>query len=200
MDTGLIETLLPLTDEAPTASMLSAARGEALRRASARDDTASPQRSGAVWRELTREDAREVAFLTDADDEVRASTATAPASRARAATDDDGAVWVSEAGRTVRLRPLDRRGLMQRRLDARSRGTARTSPEGLAPMPGSVVAVHVEDGQIVEAGMPLVSIEAMKMEHQVRAPHDGAVHLLVAVGDQVRRDQPVARVTTEESA
>nr|WP_314841761.1 biotin carboxylase N-terminal domain-containing protein [uncultured Microbacterium sp.] len=200
MDTGLIETLLPLTDEAPTASMLSAARGEALRGASARDDTASPQRSGAVWRELSREDAREVAFLTDADDEVRASTATAPASRARAATDDDGAVWVSEAGRTVRLRPLDRRGLMQRRLDARSRGTTRTSPEGLAPMPGSVVAVHVEDGQNVEAGTPLVSIEAMKMEHQVRAPHDGAVHLLVAVGDQVRRDQPVARVTTEESA
>lgn len=200
MDTGLIETLLPLTDEAPTASMLSAARGEALRRASARDDTASPQRSGAVWRELTREDAREVAFLTDADDEVRASTATAPASRARAATDDDGAVWVSEAGRTVRLLPLDRRGLMQRRLDSRSRGTTRTSPDGLAPMPGSVVAVHVEDGQIVEAGTPLVSIEAMKMEHQVRAPHDGAVHLLVAVGDQVRRDQPVARVTTEESA
>jgi acetyl-CoA/propionyl-CoA carboxylase biotin carboxyl carrier protein len=51
----------------------------------------------------------------------------------------------------------------------------------------------------VSAGAPLVSIEAMKMEHPVLAPHDGVVHLLVAVGDQVRRDQPVARVTTEES-
>jgi acetyl-CoA/propionyl-CoA carboxylase biotin carboxyl carrier protein len=33
----------------------------------------------------------------------------------------------------------------------------------------------------------------------VLAPLDGVVHLLVAVGDQVRRDQPVARVTTEEN-
>jgi len=66
-------------------------------------------------------------------------------------------------------------------------------------MPGSVVAVHVADGAAVSAGDPLVAIEAMKMEHQVLAPHDGVVHLLVAVGDQVRRDQPVARVTTEES-
>ena len=64
-------------------------------------------------------------------------------------------------------------------------------------MPGSVVAVHVTDGSPVVAGTPLVSIEAMKMEHQVLAPHDGTVQLLVAVGDQVRRDQPVARVTTE---
>jgi acetyl-CoA/propionyl-CoA carboxylase biotin carboxyl carrier protein len=51
----------------------------------------------------------------------------------------------------------------------------------------------------VAAGDPLVAVEAMKMEHQVLAPLDGVVHLLVAVGDQVRRDQPVARVTTEEN-
>jgi acetyl-CoA/propionyl-CoA carboxylase biotin carboxyl carrier protein len=38
----------------------------------------------------------------------------------------------------------------------------------------------------------------MKMEHPVLAPHDGVVRLLVAVGDQVRRDQPVARVTMTE--
>lgn len=67
-------------------------------------------------------------------------------------------------------------------------------------MPGSVVAVHVTDGARVSAGDPLVSIEAMKMEHPVLAPHDGTVHLLVAVGDQVRRDQPVARVSEEENA
>lgn len=62
-------------------------------------------------------------------------------------------------------------------------------------MPGSVVAVHVEDGSAVSAGQPLVSIEAMKMEHPVLAPHDGTARLLVAVGDQTRRDQAVAIVT-----
>ncbi len=61
--------------------------------------------------------------------------------------------------------------------------------------PGSVVAVHVDEGATVTAGAPLVSIEAMKMEHPVLAPHDGTVHLLVAVGDQARRGQPVATVT-----
>lgn len=88
---------------------------------------------------------------------------------------------------------------MKRRLSSREAGSAATEPEGRAPMPGSVVAVHVADGDSVSAGDALVSIEAMKMEHPVLAPHDGVVHLLVAVGDQVRRDQPVARVTTEES-
>jgi len=67
-------------------------------------------------------------------------------------------------------------------------------------MPGSIVAVHVADGDVVRAGDPLVSIEAMKMEHPVLAPHDGTVHLLVALGDQVRRDQPVARVSEQETA
>jgi acetyl-CoA/propionyl-CoA carboxylase biotin carboxyl carrier protein len=38
------------------------------------------------------------------------------------------------------------------------------------------------------------------MAHPVLAPHDGTVHLLVAVGDQVRRDQPVARVSEQETA
>lgn len=66
-------------------------------------------------------------------------------------------------------------------------------------MPGSVVAVHVTEGASVAAGTPLISIEAMKMEHPVTAPHDGVVRLLVGVGDQVRRDQAVARVTTEEN-
>ena len=88
---------------------------------------------------------------------------------------------------------------MLHRLAQRESGAAATEPEGRAPMPGSVVAVLVANGDPVSAGDPLVAIEAMKMEHQVLAPHDGVVHLLVAVGDQVRRDQPVARVTTEES-
>ena len=87
---------------------------------------------------------------------------------------------------------------MLRRLAAKEKAQGHSAPEGLAPMPGGVVAVHVDDGASVVAGAPLVSIEAMKMEHQVVAPHDGTVQVLVAVGDQVRRGQPVARVTTKE--
>jgi pyruvate carboxylase len=44
-----------------------------------------------------------------------------------------------------------------------------------APMPGMVVTVAVKPGQKVRAGDPLVSIEAMKMETQIRAERDGKV-------------------------
>lgn len=201
LDTGLIETLLPLGTRSPSPAQLAAARDMA-------PGFAEPVRTSALWRDLTgwrlgAEAAGTAPFaaLTDDDDliELDESDASSRQGSVRAAVDADGAVWVAENGRTVRLRPLDRRRRMLRRLAAREAGSAATEPEGRAPMPGSVVAVHVSDGASVSAGEPLVSIEAMKMEHPVLAPHDGVVHLLVAVGDQVRRDQPVARVTTEES-
>ncbi|MEE8270253.1 MAG: acetyl-CoA carboxylase biotin carboxylase subunit [Alphaproteobacteria bacterium] len=56
----------------------------------------------------------------------------------------------------------------------------------IAPMPGRVVAVLVEAGAAVDKGQPLIVLEAMKMEHTVTAPADGAItHLPFAAGDQV---------------
>jgi biotin carboxyl carrier protein len=49
----------------------------------------------------------------------------------------------------------------------RSRGLAAT--EVTAPMPGKVLKVLVRDGDLVEAGQPLVVIEAMKMETTLAA-------------------------------
>ena len=55
-----------------------------------------------------------------------------------------------------------------------------------APMAGNVVAVLVEPGASVEAGTPLVVIEAMKMEHTLTAPSAGRVRALYyAAGDFV---------------
>lgn len=55
-----------------------------------------------------------------------------------------------------------------------------------APMNGSIVRVMVEVGQVVEAGTPLVVLEAMKMEHSIRAPHNGTVKALFCEeGDMV---------------
>jgi 3-methylcrotonyl-CoA carboxylase alpha subunit len=45
----------------------------------------------------------------------------------------------------------------------------------LTPLPGTVVAVHVTTGQQVARGTPLVTVEAMKMEHTLTAPYDGVV-------------------------
>ena len=63
-------------------------------------------------------------------------------------------------------------------------------------MPGKVVKVLVDAGQEVAAGAPLVVLEAMKMEHTVRAPTRASVRAIhVAVGDQVDADRLLAVVT-----
>ena len=55
-----------------------------------------------------------------------------------------------------------------------------------APMNGSIVRVLVEVGQPVEAGSALVVLEAMKMEHSIRAPRAGTVTALFCQeGDMV---------------
>lgn len=44
-----------------------------------------------------------------------------------------------------------------------------------APMPGTILAVNVKDGQAVKAGDVLMVLEAMKMENEILAPCDGTV-------------------------
>ncbi len=59
----------------------------------------------------------------------------------------------------------------------------------IAPMPGKVVKVEAKPGDEVKLGDVLVVLEAMKMEHPVRAPEDGVVEkVLVSEGDQVEAD------------
>ena len=67
-------------------------------------------------------------------------------------------------------------------------GSSGAEDEGglVAPMPGKVLEVLVAQGDVVEAGTPLMVLEAMKMEHRIVAAADGtvvAVHY--AAGDQV---------------
>ncbi|WP_413320393.1 biotin carboxylase N-terminal domain-containing protein [Agrococcus sp. 1P02AA] len=77
------------------------------------------------------------------------------------------------------------------------RGRGAAEPTLASPMPGTVVAVHVADGDAVAAGQPVISVEAMKMEHVLRAPVAGTVHLAAASGEQVTRGQELATVTPE---
>ncbi|WP_433530229.1 biotin carboxylase N-terminal domain-containing protein [Micromonospora sp. CA-263727] len=71
----------------------------------------------------------------------------------------------------------------------------------LAPLPGAVTRVHVEAGQRVAAGDPLLTLEAMKLEHPVLAPTDGVVaELPVPAGGQVETGAVLAVVTPVEEA
>lgn len=64
-----------------------------------------------------------------------------------------------------------------------------------APMPGKVISVLVSKGQLVEAGAPLMILEAMKMEHTIRAPYPGVVEqVFFATGDFVEEGVELTRV------
>ncbi|MEN9314409.1 MAG: hypothetical protein RIS35_802 [Pseudomonadota bacterium] len=68
-----------------------------------------------------------------------------------------------------------------------------------ASMNGRVVAVHVAVGDTVKAGQPVITIEAMKMEHVHAAPLDGTVvSLAAALGDQVSAYRIVAEIEKAE--
>jgi len=65
----------------------------------------------------------------------------------------------------------------------------------LSPMPGKVILVSVAVGDAVKKGQPLVTLEAMKMEHVLTAPFEGVVTALAAKeGDQVSEGVALARL------
>ena len=67
-----------------------------------------------------------------------------------------------------------------------------------APMPGNVLATHVQQGEEVREGQLLLILEAMKMQHRIVAPFDGSVkELHVGEGDQV--DNGALLVMLEEA-
>ncbi|GAY18557.1 biotin carboxylase N-terminal domain-containing protein [Mycobacterium sp. shizuoka-1] len=97
-------------------------------------------------------------------------------------------IWLAGEGRTVALEEV-------REAPVRPGDELGGDAELVSPMPGSVVAVGVSDGDEVTAGTVVVAVEAMKMEHSLTAPVDGVVTLHVAVGDQVKVGQLLAKVT-----
>ena len=64
----------------------------------------------------------------------------------------------------------------------------------VAPMPGTVTRILAEPGADLPRGAPLIVLEAMKMEHTLRAPADGRLKALkCAVGDFVQEGTETRR-------
>ena len=64
-----------------------------------------------------------------------------------------------------------------------------------APMPGMVVSVPVQAGQVVKKGDVLLILESMKMQNELRSPRDGSVgRVRVASGDRVEKKDTLLSV------
>ncbi|MGP5700528.1 ATP-binding protein [Glutamicibacter arilaitensis] len=108
---------------------------------------------------------------------------------------EDGTLWLCEDGLTAAVRKLSREEVLERHLATLAIESGAFSPHVESPMPGTVISVQVADGDEVAAGQLLLSIEAMKMEHQLISPADGIVRMTgLKPGDLVKAKQVVATV------
>jgi biotin carboxyl carrier protein len=79
--------------------------------------------------------------------------------------------------------------------------TAPASPAGgladhskmvMAPIPGTIASIAVQEGEQVKAGQEICTLEAMKMKNAIRANHPGIIaRILVNPGDRVNQGQPL---------
>lgn len=91
--------------------------------------------------------------------------------------------WVGRGGSTWHLAAAPNHG-------SRRDATAAAGLTVTSPMPGTVVSIDVAVGQRVEAGQTVAVVEAMKMEHTLRAAQDAIVReVLAAAGDRVALHQ-----------
>lgn len=108
-------------------------------------------------------------------------------------------VWLASSSFTGVVVVLDHRAQVLDALATMEAQVRGVDPQVRAPLPGTVTVVHVADGSLVAAGDPVVTLEAMKMEHQLKAPLDGTVSIHVADGQQVQLDQTILTVTGEHT-
>ena len=98
---------------------------------------------------------------------------------------------LTHRGAVVEIQVMSPRAAQLRRLMP-VKQAADSSRFLLAPMPGLLVRISVQPGDVVKSGQELAVVEAMKMENSLRAARDGIVStLLAAPNDSLAVDQPI---------
>jgi acetyl/propionyl-CoA carboxylase alpha subunit len=110
-----------------------------------------------------------------------------------AAVRDGAKIWVAVGGRSYCFEAVS--GATTKRGAQGGLGEVR------APMTGKVVEVAAKDGDVVEAGAHLLTLEAMKMEHRLTAPVRARVTgLRATVGAKVSDGETLLVLTAPEAA
>ena len=188
-DTGLVERALaegvpgPPPDLLPAAALAAAGTGtppgpwrRRFEQGEARIADGRVSVDGRTW----------TAAVRDLGDGAIRVTLDGVARRYSVAVEGDDVVWIARDGHHLEARTT-----------RRARGAGAAADGALeAPMPGTVLMVHVQDGDRVEAGDVLLVIESMKMELAITAPRAGTVEgLHLRPGDRVTLRQPLVAVT-----
>jgi biotin carboxyl carrier protein len=103
-----------------------------------------------------------------------------------------GGFAVAAGGRRIPVRVVDPRQWQGRRSGSVE---AEGRQQIVAPMPGKVVRILVQQGQAVNAGQGILVVEAMKMQNEIRSPKTGTIERLsVNEGQAVNAGEVVAVV------
>jgi biotin carboxyl carrier protein len=106
----------------------------------------------------------------------------------------DDVCFVNIEGQRYQVRVQDEAQRLQE-VQARRSSLGMGMTEVTSPMPGVVVAVLVEEGQLVRTGEGLAILEAMKMENEIRAPLNGVVQgVNVVAGQRVSQEESLMQI------
>ena len=108
---------------------------------------------------------------------------------------------VTRDGSRLRIHTADKELALQVYDPFGERGALQTEDEHLrAPLPGTIVAVYVRPGEQIEKGTAILAVEAMKMEHVIKAPRTGILESLrYEVGDRVDEHDELAVIKGSSS-
>jgi 3-methylcrotonyl-CoA carboxylase alpha subunit len=121
--------------------------------------------------------------------------------QANAPAEFGGDIYVSRAARDVALVTANGQSFGIA-LERHEGGATAGAADGaiLSPMPGKVIALDVQTGDMVVAGQKLMVLEAMKMEHSIVAPFDGIVREVgPALNEQVASDALLIQIEKPQS-
>jgi biotin carboxyl carrier protein len=108
--------------------------------------------------------------------------------------------YLSDDGDVTHLAIEGRNFVIEKETDDGQRGgagaSAHTDGKVESPMPGNIIRVCVEEGDVVEANQAMVVIESMKMQNEIPSPVGGEIAKVnCAVGDQVGFGDVLVEIT-----
>lgn len=102
-----------------------------------------------------------------------------------------GVLWVHHNGRTFTMDAGSGR-------KSRKKAAGGSSDQIMAPMPGKVTKILLNQGALVEAGQAVLVMEAMKMEYTLKAEIAGTIDSVqCSVGEQVALGKALVKIKPE---